>query len=1202
MLYRGSVMSKVYYPFRPNLQGLFMERFLTKAKELTADKRIITDEFALQEYSWATNNIQLNTSQRKVYRTVWLLLRDLIRLGWDYRWYDGNFELCQPNLQHKASSKTEQDVVKAIVRNSMEGPRLQKILESKDFIEKMELNTEGRKPITSLIADGKELARDLEDVQKLDNKALKVKALKEIIDPYLQLVTDNSVCENTGQKLNDIWRYFRYTWSSPYEQTPGRSLHYLIRDRSRENHPVMGIASLENGPMMIKDRDNYIGWTVEKFIEKSKNHNDIKHNKKMANILLEYLKQGIDSINLTGLCKYEECKDPSEYLIQKLFRIAGTSKLEKDKALKDWSNRDKNNEEFKIEKSELGNISQGYEDALYMGKRAKNLAELLQAKRIMLNQLELIEDVDNWSKFIKSDKGHSVIRSAISVQKNKHIGSSIMELNVCGAVPPYNEVLSGKLTALAMISPQVINDYKEKYGNRSSDIASRLKGEPVIRPADLVYIGTTSLYRVGSSQYNRLKLPEGLLKDGTNELKWKHIGETKGYGSLHISRLTLQCLEEVVEDKGVVQRVFGGGSSPRFRSIKKGLETVFQGQSNIVNMITNHSMPRLIYGAWLAGNGSEYLMGMDKKPSYYFNVEENYIKQTEKIIDYWRERWLIKRIDHKEALNRLASFNPKNILLSRELKAVKDNYQEIEVPNMPNYEASTHEFIRKLYRGSSAYADRIEFDLLEKIHVPTSLDEEIITNIKQKKSVILTGNPGDGKTHLLRILGSKLKEVNSEALIEYDASSITDEELFDKWNKAYKHGIPFCVAINEAVLINLYNKYPDFPPLRDSVHQVVNAVRYNSEYDHEHDCIAYDLSRRNVLSKNVINAVLDKLTDLNLTDFDNYKGTDLDRNIRMLSNSQFRQRLQFILDRVARRGFHATLREVQSFVAYLLFAGRDYETMLETSGDDEYALHQLPFKGEGRLFNAIRSVFDPAKVSHPKWDDKLVYGELDSNAEWINGSVAGLGAIPPTDESKFFARKRAFYFFHKNGLELLDLSGDDESSFEKFLYMRDRQAMRLIINRINKFFGEQASGDEIKVWQTHRYNQSPRRILFSASSIKRAEFELVHPTLIRTMGEAFDYAKDHVVLRLRRNKEAKLRIDYSVFELLAKAERGIPVLSLEGDISRRMWQFMEKLIKPLDAEEDPEVTFTILDTSTGERISVSSDLELKQFLEIDSHD
>src|SRR5204862_3129415 len=101
--------------------------------------------------------------------------------------------------------------------------------------------------------------------------------------------------------------------------------------------------------------------------------------------------------------------------------------------------------------------------------------------------------------------------AAFLAQKSRHVGTSILELNVCGAIPPYNELLAGKLVALVALSPQVVSDYRQRYGNRPSDIASRLKGENVIRPAELVFLGTTSLYRAGTRQYNRLKLQAGLL-------------------------------------------------------------------------------------------------------------------------------------------------------------------------------------------------------------------------------------------------------------------------------------------------------------------------------------------------------------------------------------------------------------------------------------------------------------------------------------------------------------------------------------------------------------------------------------------------------------------------------------------------------------------------------------------------------------------
>ena len=85
---------------------------------------------------------------------------------------------------------------------------------------------------------------------------------KLVIDPYIQLVT-HSIDEYTGYRDTDIWRYFRYTWSIPYKTMPGRNLFYLVRDRSQEYHPVIGIFALGNSVLNLTVRDNEIGWTVE---------------------------------------------------------------------------------------------------------------------------------------------------------------------------------------------------------------------------------------------------------------------------------------------------------------------------------------------------------------------------------------------------------------------------------------------------------------------------------------------------------------------------------------------------------------------------------------------------------------------------------------------------------------------------------------------------------------------------------------------------------------------------------------------------------------------------------------------------------------------------------------------------------------------------------------------------------------------------
>jgi hypothetical protein len=77
------------------------------------------------------------------------------------------------------------------------------------------------------------------------------------------------------------------------------------------------------------------------------------------------------------------------------------------------------------------------------------------------------------------------LRIALHANKKTRIGSNMADILVCGAVPPYREMLGGKLVAMMMASPRVIRDYEQRYGGQPSEITSRLAGRPVVWPAAL---------------------------------------------------------------------------------------------------------------------------------------------------------------------------------------------------------------------------------------------------------------------------------------------------------------------------------------------------------------------------------------------------------------------------------------------------------------------------------------------------------------------------------------------------------------------------------------------------------------------------------------------------------------------------------------------------------------------------------------------
>jgi hypothetical protein len=62
------------------------------------------------------------------------------------------------------------------------------------------------------------------------------------------------------QKQHDLFRLFRYYWSSPYSEYVGRRIKVLVRDYALPTRPVIGIAALGSPIIHIPERDNYIGW------------------------------------------------------------------------------------------------------------------------------------------------------------------------------------------------------------------------------------------------------------------------------------------------------------------------------------------------------------------------------------------------------------------------------------------------------------------------------------------------------------------------------------------------------------------------------------------------------------------------------------------------------------------------------------------------------------------------------------------------------------------------------------------------------------------------------------------------------------------------------------------------------------------------------------------------------------------------------
>lgn len=216
----------------------------------------------------------------------------------------------------------------------------------------------------------------------------------------------------------------------------------------------------------------------------------------------------------------------------------------------------------------------------------------------------------------------------------------MMDAYVIGAVPPYNYLLGGKLISYILASDEIRKIYKKKYA-KVKTIAKKRKA------SDMVLIMTTGLYGQNSSQYNRLKFGKSLL--------YKPIGTTAGYGSLHISNETFFAMRRLAEYYDCnTSNKFGMGPNWRIRVIRSACDILNLNS----DVILKHSFQRGLYAVPLATNFKAFLKGESKKPIYR-NLPLN------KLITYWRKRWLDMRLRNTAIRAIVEKFSPEQFKIEK---------------------------------------------------------------------------------------------------------------------------------------------------------------------------------------------------------------------------------------------------------------------------------------------------------------------------------------------------------------------------------------------------------------------------------------------------------------------------------------------------------------------------------------------------------
>ena len=1116
------------------------------------------------------------------------VLRDLHIQGWTFQTDDEGLLLKAPGT--KTSSDPE--VAKETIRRSFAFARDAQLSQPSvtRFIRGLE-----RRGIRTLFADGPELAELLRAHGPV------------AVQPELELIEPSARDSATGLPLQDIWRYARHFWSIPYQSTPGRNMFYLVRDGAAEGRPLIGIAALGNTVLGLAQRDHYAGWSVNGLRTRWRNLST-RDRRRLAIRLLEVVQEGIaetfsDDIWPDGISgDWRAAMAEAE----RMERVAAGQRVELLSDSEDT--RDKDYLAIRAAHTAVQQGDSGGVDwqalattSLYCRKRASTLADLIRAQGV-LTELGA-PDSACIERALETPEGMRALETALRRIKQKVLSSNVMELITCGAVPPYRDLLGGKLVALLMLSRTVVEDYERKYSGQVSLIASGLAARPIVRPAGLAWLTTSSLYAHGSSQYNRIKLSVA-----SGSLSYERIGTTQSFGTVHFSPDTVLGLGQIARladaNRRRVNNLFGEGTSPKMRLVRAGLDTLGLDAS----VFLRHHSPRLLYGANLCSNLPDLLIGLSERPEYVLppGPESSAI-----LIDHWRERWLSRRLEREEIVARIAAQPVDSFLLGRDAAlsgaeaAVARAGSPLGAPvgtTRVSAPSDDRTFVERLYRSSKSYADRLSQDELEGIHVDLGVDDYLVEQVGANKQVIITGNPGDGKTHLIERLRPQLEEFGAEVIT--DANAVSDDDTLAKWIECREKKRPFVLAINEWPLYVLQRTADrrNFAPVKEALRQVQSARFFGDARrppPPAEGVVTIDLALRNLLAPSVVSKVIRRLTEERF-----YVGLDetdpMLANRAALVNQQVQSRLSKLLEWVGLRLQHVTMRELVGFIAFVLSGGQRAADRF-TSGQDVSGLaySNLAFEGGiGALFEGIREVFDPASITHPTWDELLWRGGTEES-QWLFDSPASALTLPSGREQGFRVVKRRFFFEHSAGDELFQLGPQDETEFENLLRKGASGTgglVRSLVLALNRFyepdFPEQQR-DRLLLWQSHRYDVRAPGAFVSLR-------ELSHQHLRIESQRYADWVEEWLPPEQRARQSfalvaevagrdvALLEVDRELFLTLVEARRGLGRASWSRTATRRITRFVDQVDRTTETDTTgvEDVRIRNVATDLDEKFSV----------------
>lgn len=470
------------------------------------------------------------------------------------------------------------------------------------------------------------------------------------------------------------------------------------------------------------------------------------------------------------------------------------------------------------------------------------------------------------------------------------------------------------------------------------------------------------------------------------------------------------------------------------------------------------------------------------------------------------------------------------------------------------------DFIKKLYNGKNCYSDHMSDEELGLLHITSNVEGLIKEMLSKGKIIFLTGNPGDGKTFVIKAVDATIQEYN--AYIEKDMNNIVGyDTIINDIMLCYKERRPAIIAVNEYPFMQLCKHIKKLAP---NIHAEIltakkNAITYSTSSPLTGRVALIDLNERNLLEadRNLLGELIDKFIALISEDTQHNKL--LEYNLKALSIPEVKVQVLSLMQLAASECEHFAIRDILGAISFLFTAC----TMTEHEDEPYYS---AIFSGTNKFLKSVQQ-FDPIYLTTPSLDEALWNGErqtgwlLDIPTLWPNDKCFDddvEGAI-----ECFKGIKRKYYFENENGHTLLSLQLDEIKKCADIFTTFDSQRKKIkerIIHAINKLFLPSSDNKrDLHIWTTHKYDISQdATIAISSKLVESNDLEILMPRPADWL-KGMEYTPDHIILKHKNSDMPRLHIDIDFLRTLDAIENGYPIGLLAPQYEQAAANFLQQL-------------------------------------------